>query len=102
MTDKLFKEIHCSLGGLISERGLGRIGLPHIQRPFVWANARMRDLFDLAHRGDLKGNGGRALGISTRLPTTRWSRGPTALQSRTPHPASIGLSTWGASAPTPW
>lgn len=41
MTDTLFKEVHYSLGGLIND-----IGLPDIQRPFVWANAKVRDLFD--------------------------------------------------------
>lgn len=51
MTDTLFKEVHYSLGGLISDIGLGRIGLPDIQRPFVWANAKVRDLFDSMYRG---------------------------------------------------
>lgn len=51
MTDTLFKEVHYSLGSLISDIGLGRIGLPDIQRPFVWANAKVRDLFDSMYRG---------------------------------------------------
>lgn len=51
MTDTLFKEVHYSLGGLIHDIGLGRIGLPDIQRPFVWANAKVRDLFDSMYRG---------------------------------------------------
>ena len=51
MTDTLFKEVHYSLGGLINDIGLGRIGLPDIQRPFVWANAKVRDLFDSMYRG---------------------------------------------------
>ena len=51
MTDTLFKEVHYSLGGLINDIGLGRIGLPDIQRPFVWANAKVRDLFDSMFRG---------------------------------------------------
>lgn len=51
MTDTLFKEVHYSLGGLIGDIGLGRIGLPDIQRPFVWANAKVRDLFDSMYRG---------------------------------------------------
>ena len=51
MTDTLFKEVHYSLGGLINDIDLGRIGLPDIQRPFVWANAKVRDLFDSMYRG---------------------------------------------------
>lgn len=51
MTDTLFNEVHYSLGGLINDIGLGRIGLPDIQRPFVWANAKVRDLFDSMYRG---------------------------------------------------
>lgn len=51
MTDTLFKEVHYTLGGLINDIGLGRIGLPDIQRPFVWANAKVRDLFDSMYRG---------------------------------------------------
>lgn len=51
MSDTLFKEVHYSLGGLINDIGLGRIGLPDIQRPFVWANAKVRDLFDSMYRG---------------------------------------------------
>lgn len=51
MSDTLFKEVHYSLGGLIGDIGLGRIGLPDIQRPFVWANSKVRDLFDSMYRG---------------------------------------------------
>lgn len=51
MSDVLFKEVHYTLGGLISSIGMGSIGLPDIQRPFVWANAKVRDLFDSMYRG---------------------------------------------------
>lgn len=37
MSETLFKEVHYPLGALINDIGLGRIGLPDIQRPFVWA-----------------------------------------------------------------
>ena len=30
---------------------LGDIGLPDIQRPFVWPNAKVRDLFDSMYKG---------------------------------------------------
>lgn len=51
MSDTLFKGVHFSLGGLIGEIGLGRTDLLDIQLPFVWANAKVRDLFDSMHRG---------------------------------------------------
>jgi uncharacterized protein with ParB-like and HNH nuclease domain len=54
MTDILFKEVHYSLGGLVGAIGLGRIGLPDIQRPFVWPKAKVRDLFDSMYRGYAK------------------------------------------------
>ena len=31
---------------------MGEIGLPDIQRPFVWKNSKVRDLFDSMYRGD--------------------------------------------------
>ena len=30
---------------------MGQIGLPDIQRPFVWPNTKVRDLFDSMYRG---------------------------------------------------
>jgi len=47
----LFKEVGYSLSKLIEDIELGEIGLPEIQRPFVWPNARVRDLFDSMYRG---------------------------------------------------
>lgn len=58
MTDTQFKEVHNSLGGLIGDIGLGRIGPPDIQRPVVWANAKVRDLLDSTYRGYVKLSGG--------------------------------------------
>jgi len=51
MTDTLFKEVRYSLGSLIGDIGLGRIGLPDIQRAYVWTNANVRDLFASMYRG---------------------------------------------------
>ena len=47
----LFKEVGYSLGALLDTIELGGIGLPDIQRPFVWKNASVRDLFDSMYRG---------------------------------------------------
>jgi len=51
MADTLFKEVHYSLGALIHEIAIGQIGLPDIQRPFVWPNTKVRDLFDSMYKG---------------------------------------------------
>ena len=51
MSETLFKEVHYTLGNLVADIGLGRIGLPDIQRPFVWSNAKVRELFDSMYRG---------------------------------------------------
>lgn len=36
---------------LIEDIDMGRIGLPELQRPFVWPNVYVRDLFDSLYRG---------------------------------------------------
>lgn len=51
MTDTVFTKVDYSLGSLINDISLGEIGLPDIQRPFVWKNAKVRDLFDSMYRG---------------------------------------------------
>lgn len=51
MSDTLFKQVNYTLGSLMEFIRLGQIGLPDIQRPFVWPNAKVRDLFDSMYRG---------------------------------------------------
>lgn len=51
MSEILFKEVRYTLGGLVNDISMGQIGLPDIQRPFVWSNAKVRDLFDSMYRG---------------------------------------------------
>jgi hypothetical protein len=46
-----FKRVEYDLGGLLHYIDIGDIGLPDIQRPFVWSNAKVRDLFDSMYRG---------------------------------------------------
>jgi uncharacterized protein with ParB-like and HNH nuclease domain len=48
---KTFKEVGYSLNKLIEDIDFGEIGLPDIQRPFVWENSKVRDLFDSMYRG---------------------------------------------------
>lgn len=51
MSEPLFKQVNFTLNSLIEFIALGQIGLPDIQRPFVWQNAKVRDLFDSMYRG---------------------------------------------------
>ncbi len=51
MASTLFKEVSYSLALLIENIEMGEIGLPEIQRPFVWLNSKVRDLFDSMYRG---------------------------------------------------
>jgi len=46
-----FKKVDYDLAGLLHYIEIGDIGLPDIQRPFVWSNAKVRDLFDSMYRG---------------------------------------------------
>lgn len=51
MSATLFKPISCPVEWLISNIDHGSLGLPEIQRPFVWSNAQVRDLFDSMFKG---------------------------------------------------
>ncbi len=51
MAYTVFKEGSYPLHRLIEEIDSGDIGLPDIQRPFVWKSTKVRDLFDSMYRG---------------------------------------------------
>jgi hypothetical protein len=53
MTDTrtVFKHVDYDLSGLLHYIDIGDIGLPDIQRPFVWPATKVRDLFDSMYRG---------------------------------------------------
>jgi hypothetical protein len=46
-----FKRVDYDLSNLLHYLDVGDIGLPDIQRPFVWSDAKVRDLFDSMYRG---------------------------------------------------
>jgi uncharacterized protein with ParB-like and HNH nuclease domain len=46
MNGTLFEQVNWNLGNLVANIELGQIGLPDLQRPFVWKNAKVRELFD--------------------------------------------------------
>jgi hypothetical protein len=51
MAQALFHKVDYPLNKLIEDIDLGEIALPDIQRPFVWPNIKVRDLFDSMYRG---------------------------------------------------
>ena len=51
MPTPLFKPISCNVEWLVSNIDQGSLGLPDIQRPFVWSNKQVRDLFDSMFKG---------------------------------------------------
>ena len=51
MSEMLFKKVDYTLGNLIAYVEQGDIGLPELQRPFVWPDTKVRDLFDSLYRG---------------------------------------------------
>lgn len=81
MSATLFKEVGYSLLTLIQDIEMGEIGLPDIQRPFVWKNVKVRDLFDSMYKGfpvgyllfwvNGAGNGHRQIGTDTKQKVPR-------------------------------
>lgn len=51
MSKTVFTKVDYDLGSLMKYIELGDIGLPDIQRPFVWKNSKVRDLFDSMYKG---------------------------------------------------
>jgi hypothetical protein len=47
----LFNKVDYELSHILSSIGTGDIGLPDLQRPFVWSQAKVRRLFDSMYRG---------------------------------------------------
>ncbi len=75
-----FKRVDYDLSGLLHYIDIGDIGLPDIQRPFVWSNAKVRDLFDSMYKGfpvgyllfweNGSGNGSRPIGETEKAHPT--------------------------------
>ena len=56
MSETLFTKVDYDVDSLIKLMKMGTLGLPHIQRRFVWSNTKVRDLFDSMYRGYPVGN----------------------------------------------
>ena len=69
MGKELYTNIPSKVGDLISDVKNGRIGLPDLQRPFVWKDNKVRDLLDSMLRGFPTGPfPGCTLSVSGRWP----------------------------------
>lgn len=51
MASTLFTKVDYTLSALTDDVAHGKLALPDIQRPFVWKNVKVRDLFDSMYRG---------------------------------------------------
>jgi len=47
----IFTTTSYPVGALIGDIDLGKVGLPDLQRPFVWPNVNVRNLFDSLYKG---------------------------------------------------
>ncbi|MCT1641328.1 GmrSD restriction endonuclease domain-containing protein [Dietzia cinnamea] len=56
MAEILFRSTAFELNLLVANIQRGDIALPELQRPFVWKNSKVRDLFDSMYRGFPVGN----------------------------------------------
>ncbi|NLA96558.1 MAG: DUF262 domain-containing protein [Clostridiaceae bacterium] len=46
MAETIYNPVHLKLQDILIDIDNGRLGLPDLQRPFVWNDAQVRDLFD--------------------------------------------------------
>jgi hypothetical protein len=100
-----FNRVDYDLSGLLHYINIGDIGLPDIQRPFVWSNVKVRDLFDSMYRGfpvgyllfweNGQGNGVKRIGQGEKAHTvpSRLIVDPTGvLRGTSPYPLIPGSS----------
>lgn len=48
---EIFTPINRKVGELLTDVASGRIGLPDLQRPFVWKDSKVRNLLDSMLKG---------------------------------------------------
>lgn len=51
MSEIIFQKTEFSVQSLLAYVEMGDLGLPELQRPFVWPDSKVRDLFDSMYRG---------------------------------------------------
>ena len=76
MSNTLFTKVDYTLSSLTDDIANGRLGLPDIQRPFVWKNVKVRDLFDSMYRGCPPSQTGSVRWVRWIDRERRWARHP--------------------------
>lgn len=51
MANSIYKPVSLEVGNILKDVQTGKIGLPDLQRPFVWKNDKVRQLLDSMFRG---------------------------------------------------
>lgn len=51
MAGTIYNTVNRELGKILSDIYEGRLGLPDLQRPFIWPNSKARDLLDSMLKG---------------------------------------------------
>ena len=51
MGKELFDDVQSKIGDLLSDVKNGKVGLPDLQRPFVWEDNKARNLLDSMLKG---------------------------------------------------
>lgn len=51
MGNSIYKPVSLEVGNILKDVQTGKIGLPDLQRPFVWKNDKVRQLLDSMLRG---------------------------------------------------
>ncbi len=49
--EQIFSNTTLTVNQLIEKIDTGELGLPELQRPFIWKDSKVRDLFDSLMRG---------------------------------------------------
>ena len=49
--EQIFSNTTLTVNQLIEKIDTGELGLPELQRPFIWKDSKVRDLFDSMMRG---------------------------------------------------
>lgn len=51
MANELYERVDRKIGDILADIRSGRVGLPDLQRPFVWRDSKVRELLDSMMQG---------------------------------------------------
>ena len=88
---EIFSNTTLTVNQLIEKIDTGELGLPELQRPFIWKDSKVRDLFDSMMRGY-------PIGISCCGNALRWTRRNPSVLTRIAMTLRKKLLSTGSSA----